>query len=174
MDLTKNCNFEPSVTHTKSDKTGAAHLSNMQSDAVNDDSDQAPKASWRSLFNIASNLHAICLTLAILLSVASGVIIPTLAVLLGKVFDVFTNYGEKHISGPDLLAEVSKYGVALIALGCASGILNATYFMSWVVFGELQAKSVNEKLFDGMVDKDMAWYDTCTTGIETLISRLQM
>ena len=160
--------------HTKSGKTNTLDFGSMQSDSANDESDQAIKARWWSLFNFTSKLHTVCLTLAILLSVVSGAIIPTLAVLLGKLFDTFTAYGAKHTSGPDLLTQASELAVALIALGSASGILNGLYFTSWVIFGELQAKSASEELFDGMVDKDMAWYDTHTTGIETLISRLQM
>ena len=156
------------------DATSTLDSGSIQSNALNDDSDQPTDANWWSLFNFTSRFHALWLTLAILLSVLSGVIVPTLAVLLGQIFDAFTSYGAKHISEPDFLAEVLRCEVGLIALGCASGILNAIYFMSWLTFGELQAKYAREKLFEALSEKDMAWYDTRKTGVETLVSRLQM
>lgn len=65
------------------------------------------------------------------------------------------------------------YGLALVGLGSASGLLNAGYFMFWILFGELQAKSARDKLFEGMLEKEMEWYDMRKSGIDTLISRLQ-
>ena len=155
---------------TKKDEKSKVKCDNKQLDAVKyDDS----SANWRSLFNFTSTKHTINLTAAVLLSMASGIIIPALAVFLGKLFDVFTSYGGKHTSKSDLVKEVSANGIGLVALGCASGVLNATYFMSWLIFGELQAKTAREKLFDGLLDKNMGWYDTQKAGLETLMSRLQ-
>lgn len=39
-----------------------------------------------------------------------------------------------------------------------------------MLFGELQAKSARERLFDGMLNKDMEWYDKRKAGID---ARLQ-
>lgn len=135
--------------------------------------DQANPASWRALFTFTSKVHVIPLILALIFSVASGIIIPALAIFLGYIFGLFTQYGAEQISGPDLVHHVARYGLYLVGLGCASGVLNAVYFMSWLVFGELQAKAVREKLFDGMLEKEMVWYDMRKAGIPTLISRLQ-
>lgn len=143
-------------------------------DNVKDDCNEVPRADWLSLFNSTSKTHAPSLSLAVILSVASGIVIPALAVFLGKLFDAFTSYGAKQISGPHLNGEVSAYGICLVTLGCVSGTLNAIYFMSWLIFGELQAKNAREEQFHSMLDKDMEWYDTRKPGIETLISRLQM
>lgn len=139
----------------------------------NDSNDQESHASWRSLNNFTDKAHIIPLILALILSVASGVVVPALAIFLGKIFDVFTSFGAGEISGPDLVKKVSTYGIALAGLGSASGLLHAGYFMLWLVFGELQAKSAREKLFDAMLEKDMAWYDMRKAGIDTLISRMQ-
>ena len=135
--------------------------------------EQAKNAGWRSLFYFTSKSHVFSLMLALLLSLASGIIIPALAVFLGKIFDYFTVFGAGKISGSNLISKVSVYGIALAGLGSASGLLNAGYFMFWLIFGELQAKSVRDKLFDGMLEKDMAWYDMRKDGIDTLMSRLQ-
>ena len=128
---------------------------------------------WRSLFNFTSRPHFFPLLLALTLSVASGIIVPVLSIFLGKVFDCFSSFGAGTISGSDLLKKISMYGLGLVGLGSASGLLNAGYFMLWLLFGELQAKSARDKLFNGMLEKDMEWYDMRKVGIDTLISRLQ-
>lgn len=134
---------------------------------------QAGRASWRALFNFTSKSHFVTLLLAVSTSIVLGIVIPAVAVLLGKIFDLFTTYGADKISGSDLVKDVSKYSIYLVGLGAGSGLLNAFYFSLWLMFGELQAKSVREKLFGGMLQKDMEWYDMRKAGIETLISRQQ-
>lgn len=138
-----------------------------------EESDRLRNPSWQSLFYFTSRVTIFPLSLSLILSVASGVIIPAIAIILGKIFDVFTIYGSKTISGSELVHQVTTFGVALAVLGCVSGILNAGFFMSWVVSGELQAKSAKEKLFEDMLEKEIEWYDLRKAGINTFISRLQ-
>ena len=142
-------------------------------EADDEEENLAKHASWRSLFNFTSKKDTIPFLLALLFSVAAGIIAPALAILLGNIFDLFTNFGAGEISGSDLLKKVSTYAVILAGLGTASGLLHASYFMLWLMFGELQAKHVRERLFAGMLEKDMGWYDMRADGVDTLISRLQ-
>ena len=142
-------------------------------EVAEEDSHQAENASWLALFNFTSKSHSIILIPAIILSILSGMVIPALAVFLGKIFDLFTSFGADIISGADLIKQVSTYGIALAGLGAASGILNAMFFGLWLLFGELQAKSAREKLFNGMLVKDLEWYDMRKSGIESLIARQQ-
>ena len=135
---------------------------------------QSKNARWRSLFAFTSQSHALPLCLALILSVASGAVTPVLSYLLGKVFGCFTNFGGGRYDGPQLVEQVSKYAIGLTELGAASGLLHTGYFSFWLVFGELQAKSARERLFAGMLQKDMEWYDMRKDGVEALIQRLQM
>ena len=132
--------------------------------------EHARYARWRDLFTFTSKSHIVILIMALILSIASGIVIPALAIFIGKIFDQFTRFGREEISGPDLRRKVSTYGLALLGLGCVSGLLNALYFSFWMIFGELQAKSARERLFDGMLDKDMEWYDSHKAGTD---ARLQ-
>ena len=133
----------------------------------------AKYASWRSLFNFASKRDTVPFFLALNFSAAAGIVAPALAIFLGKIFNLFTNFGAGEISGSNLLNKVSAYAIILAGLGTASGLIHASYFMVWLVFGELQARHVRQRLFDGMLEKDMGWYDMRTDGIDTLVSRLQ-
>lgn len=129
--------------------------------------------SWRALFNFTTKAHLFPLLAALVSSVASGIVIPTLAILLGKLFDQFTKYGGEKIDGHTLVHKVSVYGLYLAALGSGAILLNASYFGLWLVYGELQAKNVRDKLFEGLLEKDMEWFDMRNAGVNTLLSRLQ-
>ena len=130
-------------------------------------------ARWRALFNFTTRAHILPLSVGVLLSIASGIIIPALALFLGRVFDSFTDFGAGRISGSELIKKVSQNAIYIVALGSASWLLNGSYYMFWLIFGELQAKSVRDKLFSGMLQKDMEWYDTRKAGISAMIPRLQ-
>ncbi|KAI9762777.1 MAG: hypothetical protein M4579_000129 [Chaenotheca gracillima] len=140
--------------------------------AVDEETD-IQHAPWRSLFNFTTKKHAVPLTLAITLSIISGIIVPTMSIFLGKIFNSFTDFGGGVLTGDELLSKVSLYGAALVAVGGAGWVCNGSYFTFWLIFGELQAKSVRDKLFDDMMEKDMEWYDVRKIGIGALIPRLQ-
>lgn len=131
------------------------------------------KLSWLSIFHFTLRIHLIPLAVAVILAALSGVIIPGVAVILGKVFDIFAQYVSNTITGPELVEHISWYAVALTVLGCASGMLGGGFFTLWISFGELQAKSAREKLFNEMLEKEIEWYDLRRAGTNTLISRLQ-
>ena len=135
--------------------------------------EQIRHAQWRSLFYFTSTAHVFPLVIALILSIASGIVIPALAIFLGKIFDTFSDFGAGTISGSDLTRQTSLNALYLLGLGTASWLLNGSYFMFWLLFGELQAKNVREKLFDGMLQKDMEWYDTRKSGVSAMVPRLQ-
>lgn len=142
-------------------------------EADDEEIELAKHPSWRSLFNFTSKRDTIPLFLAFIFSIAAGIIAPALAIFLGQIFDPFTSFGAGEISGSDLVKKVSTYAIILVGLGTASGLLHTGYFMLWLVFGELQAKHMRERVFGGMLEKGMGWYDMRTDGIDTLVSRLQ-
>ena len=130
-----------------------------------------PKSSILSLFAFTSNTQIFSLLCAIALSIASGLIIPTFAILLGKLFDAFTEFGANRSTGTELVHMVSMYGVGLVVLGGASGLLNSVFFASWLFSGELLAKVARERIFESLLEKDIRWFDEQECGTEALISR---
>ncbi|MCJ1390627.1 hypothetical protein MMC18_003488 [Xylographa bjoerkii] len=137
------------------------------------DEEHLQHAKWSSLFNFTSRAHILPLIVAACLSVSSGIVIPALAIFLGKIFDTFADYGAGMISGSDLTKQTSVNGLYLLGLGSASWVLNGSFFMFWLLFGELQARHVREMLFNGMLQKEMEWYDMRKSGVNAMIPRLQ-
>lgn len=130
-------------------------------------------APWRSLFNFTIKNHTVPLLIALFLSIVSGIVMPAMSIFLGKLFNSFAEFGGGKISGQQLLSNVSIDCIALVGIGAAGWLFNGGFFMFWLVFGELQAQSVRKKLFDGLMQKDMEWYDMRKNGVGGLIPRLQ-
>jgi ATP-binding cassette subfamily B (MDR/TAP) protein 1 len=130
-------------------------------------------AEWKELFNFTTRTHIPYLAIGLCLSVITGMIIPALALFLGDIFDDFTSFDAGTIDGADLVGYVSTKALWLLWLGLASWILNASYFMFWLSFGELQARSVRDQLFEGMLQRDMEWFDMRKAGVHATIARFQ-
>ena len=144
-----------------------------QQDLNDQNPDHPPKATWAALLNFTTRQHAVPFATALSLAVASGIVVPALSIFLGKIFDAFTNFGAGTTTGDQLLDKLSLYGLALVGLGCSSWALNGGYFMIWLIFGELQAKGARDQLFDGMLEKDLEWFDLRKSGVGALLPRLQ-
>ena len=131
-------------------------------------------SSWRSLFHFMTWRDIPTLTIAIILTVMAGMVMPAFVILLGILFDAFTNFGSTTISSLQLIEETAKGCKALLGLGIGSLILNGMYLALWVIFGELQATNIRSRLFSELLGKDLKWFDMQQGGIGALISRLQM
>jgi len=62
----------------------------------------------------------------------------------------------------------------MVAVGVGSWLVRFIFFTSWLSFGELQAKSARDRLFTGLLYKDIAWYDRRKHGVGALSTRLQV
>jgi ATP-binding cassette subfamily B (MDR/TAP) protein 1 len=130
-------------------------------------------APWKSLFRFTQVSHAPVLVTSILSSGASGAVVPISAYLLGKIFDVFTSYTSGRISGDEMTQQISKNCLYFFALGCGAWLTYGVFFASWISFGELQARGAREQLYKAMLQKEMEWYDTRSSGVHTMIPRSQ-
>ena len=128
---------------------------------------------WRPLFNFTQPVHAAILVPGLLLAIVAGILQPALAIFFGKFFNSFSQYGGGTITGAQLMQRTLVDVFALLGIGAATWILKGSYFALWIVFGEMQAKSVRDRLFGHLVQKDLAWFDSRTTGVGALLSRIQ-
>lgn len=124
---------------------------------------------WRALFFFTTKSHLTCLFVGLAAALAAGGLGPAQSYLLGKAFNAFTNSS----SPSAVLTSVTNYTIYLLALGVGSWLVHFVFFSAWLAFGELQANSARERLFLGMLTKDIEWYDMRKNGIGALIPRLQ-
>lgn len=132
-----------------------------------------PPVSRISIFAFTTKKHVLILFPAILLATIAGAIRPVLAILLGYIFDELLGFGTGDSTPSDLLQNVSTWTVAIAGAGVATLLTNGAFFSLWLVFGEMQARSVRDIAFDSMLEKEMKWYDLRTDGIGSLLIRIQ-
>lgn len=138
-----------------------------------DDKPPTLKASWRSLFAFTTRQHAGPMAGAVVSSIFSGLIRPASAIIFGQLFNALTDYGAGAVDAREMLHRVSTWCIALTALGAATWIFEWSFLSLWLVFGELQAKSVRQQTFAGLLEKNVEWYDLREDGIASLLSRIE-
>jgi hypothetical protein len=129
--------------------------------------------SWRALFNFTDRAHLIALVPALILSAVSGILPAALAIFLGKYFDALANFGAGTINDRELAQRIQINTYGLIAIGGATWLMKGGFFTLWLIFGEMQAKSARDILFQCLLQKDLKWFEMRSTGIGSLLSRLQ-
>ena len=147
-------------------------LADINIDLDLDDGASCPRC-WRALLYFTSASHIVLLFLALFFSVSTGFVIPIMSIYMGKIFDYFSDFGAGQLGGKELVERVYSNSLVLCGLGGASGVLNGAFYGSWLIFGELQAKAAREQVFDGMLAKDLSWYDRRDSGVEALVSRIE-
>ena len=138
---------------------------------LSEDAKSAP--TWKALFNFTTRKHAPILSFALILAVISGVIVPTLAIIFGKIFGAFTDFGGGRIDGYELKSQIATHATAVVVLGIVTWVSYSLCCICWMSFGALQARELREQLFQDLLSKDVEWYETNTSGIGALLPRLQ-
>ena len=96
-----------------------------------------------------------------------------MAIFLGKFFDAFADFGAGKISSEKLMDRTLTSVYALLGVGAGTVFLKTGMFAAWLSFGEMQAKSVRDELFQSLLRKDLEWFEMRESGVGTLLARLQ-
>ena len=139
-----------------------------------DEQDLIRKMGWKALFSFTTRKHVPVLSVAFAAATIAALTLPAMAIVFGLIFRQFADFGAGKVSATDFLNKVSIYCTYLTAFGGVSWLANSIYFMSFLTFGELQAQSARDRLFNALLQKDMAWYDTRDTGVAAFPPTIQM
>ncbi|KAI1206953.1 P-loop containing nucleoside triphosphate hydrolase protein [Annulohypoxylon truncatum] len=129
--------------------------------------------SLKHLFTFTTWRHCGPLTAGLISALFSGALRTSQAILIGKIFGVISEFGSGQLSGPDTLTQVSSWCVVLTVVGGAGWIVNFAFMFSWILFSELQAKNIRQRIFGAMLRKDMEWFDCREDGVASLLVRMQ-
>jgi ATP-binding cassette subfamily B (MDR/TAP) protein 1 len=131
------------------------------------------RSSFRHLFPFTRWNHAGPFIAALIASAAFAAIKSVYPIILGKIFDIVSDFGAGHRSGSETLDKISHWGLILIGLGIANWASSTAFLLLWVVFGELQANSVRHDIFKSLLSKKLSWFDSLPQGISSLLVRIQ-
>lgn len=135
--------------------------------------EQDVKSSWKQLFLFTRRSHSAALIAALLAAGFSAGFKTVLSVILGKIFDIIAGFGNGSLDGGEALSQVSGWAVVLVGMGIGNWMASTAFLALWVIFGELQAHSVRHDIFASLLSKDMAWFDSQSEGISSLLIRIQ-
>ena len=128
---------------------------------------------WKSTFAFTTKSHLAVMVPAWLLSMIAGGIKPSLSIFMGFIFDDIAHYVAETSNYSLLIRNISKWCIALTGLGLAACLVNGGFFALCLIFGELQAKNARERLFAGLLKREMQWYDLRKDGISPVLIRIQ-
>jgi ATP-binding cassette subfamily B (MDR/TAP) protein 1 len=137
-------------------------------------SEDSAKAPWRALFFFTTKSNLPILISGIVFSLIAGASAPINAWLQGKLFENFSLLGASQLTTEQVYDSNRKYVLYFVALAGATWLVNTGEFACWMSFGELQAKSARDRLFHGLLKKEIEWYDMRKHGIGALLPRLQV
>ncbi|KAF2856895.1 multidrug resistance protein-like protein 2 [Plenodomus tracheiphilus IPT5] len=141
---------------------------------VNEEFDYVLKVGWKALFSFTTRKHVPVLLGAMLGAFIAALTMPIFAIVYGLIFGKYTEYGAGKISGSEMMSSVTKYCIIITGLATLNWIANSFYFFFFLTFGELQARSARTRIFEALIEKDMAWYDTREAGVAAFLPVIQM
>ncbi|KAF2105495.1 P-loop containing nucleoside triphosphate hydrolase protein [Lophiotrema nucula] len=132
------------------------------------------RAGLRTLFAFMTRKHLPVFSAAVISAVLAAFTYPAMAVLYGTIFRQFADFGSGKIDSANFLHNASKYASILCAVAALSWLLNSVAVSMFLTFGELQAKSARDRIFNALLEKDVEWYDTRENGIGAFLPGVQM
>ena len=134
---------------------------------------QSTSTSPRHLFAFTRWQHGGTLACAVVATIITGALKTVLAIVFGKIFEVITKYGSGQTDGATTSSNVTTWCLVLVGLGLGTWAANTAFLAFWMVFGELQAKSIRDAVFASLLHKDMAWFDSQRDGVTSLLVRAE-
>jgi ATP-binding cassette subfamily B (MDR/TAP) protein 1 len=132
------------------------------------------RVGWKALFEFTTRKHLPILSGALFSAFIAAATLPVFAIIYGLIFRDYTDYGAGKLDSSALRNSVTRYCLILTGIASLNWMANSLYFFFFLAFGELQARSARNKIFDALIRKDMAWYDTRETGIAAFLPAIQM
>ncbi|RDW81334.1 ABC transporter ATP-binding protein [Aspergillus mulundensis] len=126
------------------------------------------------LANFTTRKHVLALAVATITCFFASFTIPFFSIILGQVFDEYTNFGRGEITSQDLVRRVVRLCIEFLTLGVYAWFFNGIYFVLFVAFGELQAANARNRLFEGLLKKDQRFFEEQEEGARTFLGCIQI
>lgn len=141
---------------------------------VDEEKQFAAQVGWKALFGFTTASDIPVLISALASAAAAAATLPVFSIVYGLIFGAYSDYGAEKINGDQLLSEVSRLCLVLVGVAAANWVFNSIFFFLFLLFGELQAKSARTRIFDVLIRKDMAWFDTRDSGMAAFLPTIQL
>ncbi|EFX02238.1 ABC a-pheromone efflux pump [Grosmannia clavigera kw1407] len=92
------------------------------------------------------------------------------ALILGEIFQTISDFGSGRVSVHDTVRTISTWCLGLVGLGAGKALISFLMMVMWITHGESRARSVRLQLFQSLLEKEMAWFDTRRGGMSSLMT----
>lgn len=130
--------------------------------------------TYAVIFSFTRRNHLPAFVIASILAALAGIIPPATSILVGKLMNAFSQFDAGTVDSETLEDDTQPFVLALVILGTAASGIRALFYAAWIVNGEQQAKAIREELFSSLVKRDYAWFENQTSGVGSLLGRLQV
>ncbi|ONH67885.1 Alpha-factor-transporting ATPase [Cyberlindnera fabianii] len=134
----------------------------VQNDAADNVKDESYYARVRKakLFMLFEKSDSLLLFSGIVATVLGALGPPISSILMGRVFDVLSNYLKgKYSSKSEFMHSITLSTMALPALGAGSIIVVWATITCWMLFGERQALRARQHMLTTFLTKPISWYE---------------
>ncbi|KAK3940009.1 putative ABC transporter expressed in the mitochondrial inner membrane [Diplogelasinospora grovesii] len=130
-------------------------------------------ASFKNLFTFTRPRHIPILVCAFLTASVIAAGRAAYAILIGKIFDVVSQFGTGILGGDDFISQISRWCTYMTLLGVVMWFCATLDVALWVTTGELRARAARETIFASLIKKRMGWYDSRLNGMGSLLAGIQ-
>src|ERR1044072_1301459 len=130
--------------------------------------------SFFHIFRFATPFDYFLMTLGIFFSILSGLLIPFMTFLLGKIFEVFTDKQIGIITSQIFDQRISSLLLQFSMLGVGSFVLISSMLICWMWTGERQSKTMKQVYFRSLLRMDIDYFerdDVTSGGLLTSVNK---
>jgi ATP-binding cassette subfamily B (MDR/TAP) protein 1 len=128
---------------------------------------------WKVLFGFTTRRQVPVILCGIASTTVAALTMPAFAIFYGLIFGQYTMYGAGSIDSDTLMSNMAKYCVILAGICALNWVASSFHYFFFLTFSELQARGARNRIFDALLKKDMAWFDTRKTGIAAFLPTVQ-
>jgi ATP-binding cassette subfamily B (MDR/TAP) protein 1 len=132
------------------------------------------QVGWKALFGFTTKQHLPVLLGGFVGAIFAALSLPVFAILYGLIFREYTDYGAGKTDSDGIRNNVTRICIILTGIATITWITQSVYFFFFLTFGELQARSARNRVFDALIQKNMAWFDMRESGIAAFLPTIQM
>ncbi|KAK1909126.1 hypothetical protein P3342_011204 [Pyrenophora teres f. teres] len=132
------------------------------------------QVGWKALFGFTTRQHVPIILGGIAAASIAALSMPIFAIIYGLIFREYTNYGAGNSDSDKLMSSITRFCIILTGITTVTWLANSFYFFFFLTFGELQARSARNRIFDALMKKDMTWFDMREAGIAAFLPTVQM
>lgn len=137
------------------------------------DSVAGKRHSWSCLFWFFSKSHYLTLTGALTFTIISGLVVPFMSIVLGHIFDSLAKFGLGTYTRDALLQRITGLIWKLVLLGVTSFLSSAFFYALWQLLAEFQARNARECVLEGLLAKQLKWFDNRKSGVASMLTASQ-